>query len=91
MKIALDYDDTITRDPEFWKNVAIMARNKGHDIRIVTFRYVENLAPVHEFASSIGLTIIATGHVGKRAYCADIGWMPDVWIDDSPEFIVLEY
>ncbi|CAB5221619.1 hypothetical protein UFOVP247_216, partial [uncultured Caudovirales phage] len=38
MNIALDFDDTYTRAPSLWNNFIADAKDKGHDIRIVTYR-----------------------------------------------------
>ena len=40
MLIALDYDDTFTRDPEGWLNFAKLMKSRGHEIIGVTMRYL---------------------------------------------------
>lgn len=82
MKIALDYDGTYTRDPVFWGSFISQCRGHGHEVRIVTARTEAMI----DF--DVGLPIIACGFVPKRTFCNQLGWFPDIWIDDQPEFIV---
>lgn len=90
MKISLDWDDTVTRDPALWMNFAALAKRAGHDVRVVTMRYERELKDVHEtlYKYRVTLSVICTGREQKRPFCERLGWVPDVWIDDSPEFIV---
>lgn len=81
MRIALDYDGTITRDPTLWELFVLEARASGHEVRVVTSRHPED-AP--EFA---GCPIFATGMKPKGPFLLSLGWVPDVWIDDHPERI----
>lgn len=87
MNIALDFDDTYTRDPEFWDKFIDDAKDRGHDIRIVTFRKSTMTDPALTRLSE-KIPVIFTEYMQKRAFCNYLGWMVDVWIDDSPEFIV---
>lgn len=92
MKIALDWDDTVTRDPTLWRQFVEIALRRGHDVRIVTMRYERELEDVREMVLAWDvdhLPIIHTDRQQKRPYCAEHwSFFPDVWIDDSPEFIV---
>jgi len=85
MNIALDFDDTYTRDPELWNIFIFAARTRGHDIRIVTFRKSTMRDPALD---NMGIPVIFTEYTQKRAFTNKMGWMVDIWIDDSPEFIV---
>jgi hypothetical protein len=88
MKIALDYDGTVTEDPILWKTFVGFTKARGHDIRIVTFRSVDEITTdLLEFATNTGIEIMTTGRVWKQEYCIIHGWEPDVWIDDSPALI----
>lgn len=89
MKIALDYDQTYTLDPDFWNDVIDAAVDRGHEIRIVTARAPEEdkIPVLSDF-----LDIIYCDGIAKRFYCtwfADDrrGWIPDVWIDDKPQSV----
>lgn len=73
MLIALDYDDTYTRDPPMWDRFIRLAIASGHgDVR-----------------ESIGrlCAVYCTGRRAKLEYMTEVGRIPDVWIDDSPMFI----
>ena len=87
MNIALDFDDTYTRDPIMWGKFIEMAKERGHDIRIVTFRKRTMTHPALDYMSQM-IPVIYTEYIQKRKYTNDIGWNVDIWIDDSPEYIV---
>jgi hypothetical protein len=76
MKIALDYDNTFTRDPDLWICFVGMAYMRGHEVTIVTSRNEATPVPV------TGIEVI---------YCAfkakDQHYDADVWIDDDPKHI----
>jgi hypothetical protein len=76
MKIALDYDNTFSADPELWAAFAGAALQRGHDIRIVTSRHPGCPVPVQ------GIPIIYCSFTAKRKH-----FQADVWIDDDPPHI----
>lgn len=82
MKIALDYDGTYTRDHELWDTFAHNAIANGHDVKIVSMRSPDQPIP------DVGLPVIYTSCIGKLRYLAVGGWIPDVWIDDKPQWIL---
>jgi hypothetical protein len=87
VNIALDFDDTYTRDPAMWDAFIDMAKERGHDIRIVTFRLSHMTDPALDWLGS-KIPVIFTEYTQKRKFTEDIDWWVDIWIDDSPEFIV---
>lgn len=89
MKIALDYDGTYTLDEPFWIDFIRLCKGRNHDIRIVTMRddNQANQELVVYFAR-FGVPVIFTSKKQKREHCNEIDWQPQIWIDDSPEFIV---
>jgi len=87
MNIALDFDDTYTRDPAMWDLFIFDAKNRGHDVRVVTFRRKAMTDPALDWLGSV-IPVIFTEGEQKRKFTNNMGWMVDVWIDDSPEFIV---
>lgn len=87
MNIALDFDDTYTRDPAMWDDFIAMAKDRGHDIRIVTFRKRTMTDPALDWLGST-IPVIYTEYTQKRSFTNKMGWGVHVWIDDSPEFIV---
>lgn len=78
MKIALDYDNTYTADPELWTHFINMARVRGHEIVIVTSRHPGNKPPTEQF----GIKTICCAFTAKRKH-----YQADVWIDDDPAHI----
>ena len=82
MKIALDYDDTFSKYPEFWSKVSTLAEISGHDIRIVTARH-------HKLDKlNLDLPIIYCNGVAKAWWCHHYeDFDPDVWIDDKPKSV----
>jgi hypothetical protein len=87
MKIALDFDDTYTVDPVFWDEFITLAQDHGNEVRIVTFRKSTMRDAALDWLER-KIPVIYTEYIQKRAFCKHIGWEPDIWIDDSPEFIV---
>ena len=87
MNIALDFDDTYTRDPIFWDQFIQMSMDRGHDIRIVTFRKSTMTDSALDWLAK-QIPVIFTEYQQKRSFCDKYGFLVDVWIDDSPEFIV---
>lgn len=90
MKIALDFDDTYTKDPPFWDEFIDNALSWPHEVRIVTFRKSTMTDPALDFLAQ-RVPVVFTEYIKKRAFCKSIGWEPDIWIDDSPEFIVEQF
>ena len=87
VNIALDFDDTYTRDPALWDQFIDNAKKRGHDIRIVTFRKRTMTDPALDYLAQ-SIPVIFTEYVQKRKFTNNMGWLVDIWIDDSPEFIV---
>lgn len=87
MKIALDYDETYTKDPILWDDFIYEATRCGHEIRIVTARssVLDNID--HVFKEQ-GVVVIYCDGVAKRFVCHHFNdWDPDVWIDDKPQSV----
>lgn len=86
MLIAIDYDDTWSRDPEFWRGVCTLAEQRGHTVIGVTAREEDEHGDMcqHYFR----LRRFHTAGKAKRKFVEErMGRPVDVWIDDSPEFI----
>lgn len=86
MIIALDYDQTYTKDPELWNFFIRKAFKRGHQIICVTMRYVYEGEDV---INSVGkeCNIIFTGRKAKLSYLHERQIKPDVWIDDNPMWL----
>jgi len=85
LTIAIDYDDTISLVPNFFKN---MIENWKHaiDFYIVTYRdknaYNDEL---REFEELVGHKVIFTSTKAKIDH-----FQADIWIDDTPMAIVAD-
>lgn len=82
MIIALDYDQTITKDPKFWANFVQLARQHRHQVVVVTAR--PGTQPVEQH---IGVPVYYTSHALKAPFMKKQGVRVDVWIDDHPDSI----
>lgn len=87
MLLALDYDDTITRDENMWMAFVALARGRGHRVYIVTWRTPEEGAILQRFRHLVD-GIFCTSRKAKRSYMYAQGLNVDVWIDDQPDAIV---
>lgn len=82
MIIALDHDETFTRDPELWLAFVDKAKERGHDVSFVTYRFPNwDNADIEENARLAGIPIVYTSMKQKRHVFPDA----DIWIDDCPE------
>jgi len=86
MLIALDYDDTYTRAPDFWDAFIGKVAEEGHEIIIATMRSNEEWARIKD--DMRGIRIVCTNRKAKKPFCASLGLLPDIWIDDNPQFII---
>lgn len=91
MNLALDYDDTYTRDPIFWDAVIDLAQKRGHKVYCITARH-NNLSNQAEVMGALGKLIgkdacLFTSLTAKKKYAYKMGINIDVWIDDSPYFV----
>jgi hypothetical protein len=83
MKIALDYDETITEDHVLWSQFIRLAKARGHEVTIVTARSpgMDNLE-IEAYAMENNVDIICTSFDQKAKH-----YKADIWIDDSPVMI----
>lgn len=91
--ISIDFDDTYTKDPEFWDEVCKLAMTRNHKVYCVSARPEEHMPKVRE---SLGLIIgedacFGTGLKPKRKWMKRKNIEIDVWIDDTPDAIVSDY
>src|SRR6266511_2012027 len=83
MLIALDYDDTYTRDPELWINFVRSAQMSGHEVICVTMKHeLEGLDMDGQLTSRV--RVIYTGRKAKIPYLKALWITPDIWIDERP-------
>lgn len=87
MLIALDFDDTYTRDPQMWDMIIGVMQRHGHTVICATMRFPQEGEELH---NTIGkkCKIVFTSRKAKKIYLNEvIGIFPDIWIDDTPEWL----
>jgi hypothetical protein len=83
MKIALDYDNTITRDPYLWQQFVKLAKDRGHSVTIVTSR--DPGSPIADYI--VDVPVIYCSFTAKRRHYPE----GEIWIDDDPKRIDLDH
>lgn len=84
MLISLDYDDTFTRDPDFWCQVVALGRLRGHEFVCVTAR---SSPPESGKEPHIPMPVVCAGNEWKHVAAVRKGFIVNVWIDDMPQLI----
>ncbi len=88
IKIALDFDKTITADPRMWFEFCQNAKTYGHEVRIVTFRHAgADNSDISLFNAGLNLQVIYTSGNPKWDFCHALGFKPTIWVDDNPAWI----
>lgn len=88
MRIGLDYDGTVTADPEAWCSFVKLMTERGHEVAITTWRYEdqaknpEDNTPLLALAKKWGIKVIFCNRKAKRE-C----WQANIWIDDNPDTV----
>lgn len=91
MVIAIDYDETWSRDPEFWRMVVAAAESRGHTVIGVTWRKADETGDMCAHYQRLS-KVYFTGGAAKRRWVESTHGQPvDVWIDDSPEAITRDF
>jgi hypothetical protein len=92
MLIAIDFDDTYTRDPMGWRGMVQLFRLRGHDFVMVTARSSEGESG-REVRDMIGglMPIVFAAGMWKKQSAKLNGYHVDVWIDDQPELVTKQY
>lgn len=62
-----------------------LCKETNVDVRIVSMRHDRE---VDDHMKSLDIPLHFTGRKQKRPFMSTEAWYPDIWIDDSPEFIV---
>ena len=83
MNIAIDYDDTYTKDPSLWSMFIKQAQANGHKVYCITKRYEELAQDIKE---QLDIQIIFA-EKSKLEAAHSNALRIDVWIDDKPQSI----
>lgn len=87
--IAIDYDDTFTANPPFWRAVIALAHASGVTPIIVSCRD-RTEEDIRDIAAATGLgrgRIYLTSRVAKKFYMEMLGIQVAWWCDDNPAAI----
>ena len=88
LRIAIDFDDTFTADPELWSELIQRASRRGHIFYCVTNRHnsEDSIDTINDAfdKGNCQMTIIFANEFGKLETVERLGIKIDIWIDDSP-------
>ena len=93
LTFGIDFDKTITADPEFFRDLIELIRDHGHRAVIVTGRSDEFpwshevRVWVQEYFADTRLPIVFAAAKWKRQAALEEGYVIDIWMDDFPEYI----
>lgn len=88
MIIALDYDDTFTKAPDFWYDFMAKCDVESHLVIGVTMRHESEAKEMNSDYLRMCEKVYYTDRKAKRDFMADLGIHVDIWIDDRPDFII---
>jgi len=82
--IAIDWDNTISADQEFFKQLIRNFQQAGYSPFICTLRAPdrENLREIIEVLEELTIPIYLTDGMPKRKFMKDLGVKVHLWIDD---------
>ena len=86
MILALDFDGTYTADPALWDAFIDAARLRGHEVHVVTMRHESEPVRLGTHVDRVHYT----DRKAKAAYMAARGLHVQVWIDDRPDFVLMD-
>jgi hypothetical protein len=81
VKISLDFDKTYSEDPKFWDAVVRLAEAHGHEVVCLTMRRPDE-------AIEMPCEIIYTARRAKAIFARENDIKINVWIDDSPHWLL---
>jgi hypothetical protein len=88
MRIALDYDKTYTADPDMWDAFITLATSRGHSVEVVTMRTMTWAEMLPQSLCERATRVEYTDRKAKKAHMEALGRPVDIWIDDTPQFII---
>lgn len=82
--VAIDFDNTITADPEFYMNLVDTYRSREWEPVVCTLRdnMDDNLQEIRAKLRDAGIRVYTTDGKKKRAYMLHQGISVGMWIDD---------
>jgi hypothetical protein len=95
VRIGIDLDGTLDRDPDLWREFIEAAFAKGHDVICVTSRInsEDNIEIVESWMKDkdLNLPTFFVAWQSKVDYMKNAGLPVDVWIDDDPKRCAMGY
>ena len=89
MRIAIDFDDTLTMDAALWRIFIASCTSLGHSVICVTARRDtdDNNESISQWMRSHGidLRVYYTGLASKVEHMKKLNMPVDIWIDDDPK------
>lgn len=87
MIISIDYDETYTKDKECFLEIVRTFKKAGHTVYCVTMRRPHEISTMCK--RLLGLVEVKfTDGKAKKPFMQAQGINVDVWIDDSPHWVV---
>lgn len=90
MNVAIDYDYTYTLDPQLWDDIIKIMQAAGHQVYCVTARRHWESKEVLDTIGKL-VPVYFTERKAKKPFMLQQGIIIDVWIDDTPEAIILDH
>lgn len=88
--IALDYDGTSSLDVDMWLKLIPIFKANAYEVVLVTMRTPEEAALIPARLLAAVSRLVCTSRKGKLHYLKSMGITPTFWIDDCPEFILMD-
>lgn len=85
--VAVDFDDTISDNPEAWLRVMKTLEACGYVVVVCTWRSPTTAPEDLQFLVDKGYKIYYTSFTAKRAFMRKQGIDVAIWVDDDPEAI----
>lgn len=88
MIFGIDFDNTLSRNPEMFFEIIDVLKRHGNEVVLVTARSEDGMMDL-EVKRIINnrIPIVFAGRMWKDQAALQHGYKIDIWIDDKPEFI----
>ena len=89
MLICMDFDNTYTKDKTLFDSFIKFAQELGHEVICCTMRKEEEGEWIEETIGNY-CKVYYSDRQAKKPYLESIDIFPDIWIEDKPEFILMD-
>jgi hypothetical protein len=86
--IGVDFDETISDNPEGWLQILLLMERIGYHVVIVTWRKPTEWPTDLDFLVDKGFKIYYTSRQSKQKFMNAQGIKVSIWIDDNPSAIL---